>query len=293
MMTAPANLSLGADQTIRPLTPHVIAELNYYRPSSTRPVSYTFEPPEGVPWESGDYDMHKMAIHDARQLATRPRLQVEGFELWDASTEVSDFSDRASIEDVYYREARQLALAVTGAKQAYVFDHLLRRRAPRDNPLDFGKRGANGYAAANGRIHNDYTEESGQRRLALVIEDLHQREQITRFSIINMWRALNGPVQDAPLAICDARTVSSKELFHCDVRYPNRTGGIYLLQHCPQHRWFYYPTMRKEEVLIFKQYDSLHTTTSRFTPHSAFDLPAVPPDTPPRESIELRCLVTY
>ena len=78
MMINTASLSLGADQPLRSLAPHVLAELNYYRPSSIRPVSYTFEPPLGVPWESGDYDVHKMAIHDARQLATRPRLQVEG-----------------------------------------------------------------------------------------------------------------------------------------------------------------------------------------------------------------------
>lgn len=285
--------SLSAAQVSQPLLPGVVADLNYYRPGPHRPCSYTFEPPAGVPWESGEYDVHATQIYDARQLITRPRLEVEGFELCEASTELADFNDRAGIEEIYYREARHLALAITGAKHAYVFDHLLRRRAPRDNPLDFGKRSSNGYAAANGRIHNDYSEESGKRRLSLVIKDLHQQSQVKRFSIINIWRALNGPVQDAPLAICDAQTVSSKELFHCDVLYPNRTGEIYLLAHSANHRWHYYPNMRKEEALIFKQYDSQMECTSRFTPHTAFDLPKVPPHTPPRESIELRCLVTY
>jgi hypothetical protein len=32
---------------------------------------------------------------------------------------------------------------------------------------------------------------------------------------------------------------------------------------------------------------------ARFTPHSAFDLPDIPPDAPLRQSIEIRCLVTY
>ncbi len=271
----------------------IVSNLNYYRPGPHHPMSYTFEPPVGVPWESGEYDVHATTIYDARQRKNRPRLEVEGFELWDASSEVKNFDNRTEIEEIYYAEARRLALAVTGAKHAYVFDHLLRRRTPREHPLDFGKRSAHGYAAANGRIHNDYTEESGRRRLALVIADQQQAARVERFSIINIWRALNGPVQDAPLAVCDAQTVSRDELHHCDVLYPNRTGNIYLLAHSAQHRWYYYPTMQKAEALIFKQYDSQTHNTSRFTPHSAFDLPEVPPHTPPRESIELRCLVTY
>ena len=32
---------------------------------------------------------------------------------------------------------------------------------------------------------------------------------------------------------------------------------------------------------------------ARFVPHSAFDLPDIPPDAPLRESIEARCLVLY
>jgi hypothetical protein len=32
---------------------------------------------------------------------------------------------------------------------------------------------------------------------------------------------------------------------------------------------------------------------ARFTPHSAFDLPDIPPDALLRQSIEIRCLVTY
>jgi len=51
--------------------------------------------------------------------------------------------------------------------------------------------------------------------------------------------------------------------------------------------------MDRHEALIFKQYDSQINGTARFTPHSAFDLPDVPPDTPLRESIEVRCLVVF
>jgi len=46
-------------------------------------------------------------------------------------------------------------------------------------------------------------------------------------------------------------------------------------------------------ALVFKQYDSQVNGVAGFTPHSAFDLPDIPPDAPLRQSIEIRCLVTY
>ena len=39
--------------------------------------------------------------------------------------------------------------------------------------------------------------------------------------------------------------------------------------------------------------DSQVNGVARFTPHSAFDLLDISPDAPLRQSIEIRCLVTY
>jgi hypothetical protein len=44
---------------------------------------------------------------------------------------------------------------------------------------------------------------------------------------------------------------------------------------------------------VFKQYDSQVNLVARFTPHSAFDSPDISRDAPLRQSIEIRCLVTY
>jgi hypothetical protein len=51
--------------------------------------------------------------------------------------------------------------------------------------------------------------------------------------------------------------------------------------------------MDRHEALVFKQYDSQVSGVACFTPHSAFDLPDIPPAAPLRRSIEIRCLVTY
>jgi hypothetical protein len=49
--------------------------------------------------------------------------------------------------------------------------------------------------------------------------------------------------------------------------------------------------MTRDEVLIFKQFDS--AAAARYTPHAAFEHPLAPPDAPPRVSIEIRCLLVY
>ena len=131
----------------------------------------------------------------------------------------------------------------------------------------------------------------GRKRLGMVLADATAR--VRRYSIVNVWRSIKGPVQDTPLAVCDARTVMASDLVVSEVRYPRRTGEIYVATHSPLHRWSHFSAMDRHEALVFKQYDSQVSGVARFTLHAAFDLPAVPPDAPLRESIELRCLVVH
>ncbi|KQW49529.1 MULTISPECIES: CmcJ/NvfI family oxidoreductase [unclassified Roseateles] len=273
--------------------PGIRAGLNYLKPTAERPYSYVCEPPPGMPWENCGYALHHTLIADARQASERPCLEREGFALWDAPTTVIDFLNEAAVKAIYYQEAAELALAATGARQAYVFDHLVRQREAGRSPLSFGRSARAAMAAANGRIHNDYTEASGRRRLTLVIDDVQAAARVRRYGIVNIWRSIKGPVLDTPLAVCDARTVRAADLVESEVRYPRRTGEIYVAKHSQRHRWSYFPEMDRHEALVFKQYDSRLSGVARFTLHSAFDLPEIPPDAPLRESIELRCLVVY
>ncbi len=169
----------------------------------------------------------------------------------------------------------------------------MRRREPHDVALSFGRKAASGLAAANGRIHNDYTEASGASRLVRVLTDAGELASVRRFAIVNIWRSIKGPVLDTPLAVCDARTLVLADLAACDVVYPRRVGEIYLMHFAAAHRWSYFSQMDRHEALVFKQYDSQPSGVSRFTPHAAFDHPLAPVGTPPRESMEVRVLVSY
>lgn len=270
----------------------VWAALNYLADDARDPVSYAFEPPPGTPWESARYTAQRSFIADAGRLADLS-IDSNGFQLVDAPTAVRNFDDADEITSTYYAEAVELALALTGGTHAYVFDHLVRERDAARVPLDFGRTVRGTTPAANGRIHNDYTEASGRRRFSMVLRDADLIAYAQHFSILNIWRSLRGVVQDTPLAVADARSVAADELVRGEVRYPRRNGEIYLLRHHPRHRWYYFADMQASDALVFKQFDSRTDGVARFTPHSAFDLPEIPPSAPLRKSLELRCLVVH
>ena len=113
-----------------------------------------------------------------------------------------------------------------------------------------------------------------------------------RVRIINVWRPIAHPVAHKPLALADWRTLSADDLVPIDLVYPNRTGGIYGVNHNPAHelQWYYLGGQTPEEVTLIKCYDS-ETDKARLTPHTAFTDAGSPADAPHRQSIEVRALV--
>lgn len=75
--------------------------------------------------------------------------------------------------------------------------------------------------------------------------------------------------------------------------YRDKVGETYAFRHNPNHRWFYFPKLRPDEVVLLKIYDSLVTGAARLTAHTAFDHPETSPNAAPRRSIELRTLVFW
>jgi hypothetical protein len=143
------------------------------------------------------------------------------------------------------------------------------------------------------RVHIDYTLKSGPQRVRDLLPDEAETLLRRRFSVVNVWRPIRGPLEDAPLALCDARSVSPWDLVASDLLYKDRIGETYNVRHNPAHRWFYAPRMSRDEVLLFRCYDSARDGRARFVPHAAFQDPSAPANALPRESIELRMLVFY
>ena len=107
------------------------------------------------------------------------------------------------------------------------------------------------------RVHNDYTEWSGPQRVRDLLPDEADDLLRRRFAIVQVWRPIRHPVESFPLAICDARSLAPDDLVISERRYPNRIGQTYAITYNPEHRWYWFPRMRREEALVFKVYDSL------------------------------------
>lgn len=267
---------------------YLTGSLAYLIAQTEKPYNYMYEPAAGTRRENCEYERKMCDIHDARRVSVQRSLESCGFELHDAPSDVTNFYDPNNVAAVYFREVEDLARQLTGGSVAVVFDHQLRMREPGRPPLTFGRHGDGSRPAAAGRVHTDYSEASGTKRLELTLPDVAADHP---FVILNFWRPILHPVFDTPLAVCDAGTVAATDLVAADIIYPTRGGEIYLATHSTAHRWYYYPAMAPNEVLVFKHYDSRRDAHARMTPHCAFDDPTMAADVPLRRSIEARCLV--
>lgn len=274
-------------ETIRALS-SVTAELNYLAPLAGRPRTYTYDPPAGEPRSNVVAEAHLLPIHNARALGNIVSLDTAGFALVKHRSRVNNFHDDAQVENIYYPESESLLKTLTGARRVFIFDHTVRKRVEgaADN-RDGGPR------QPVGRVHVDHTAKSGPQRVRDLLPDEADELLKGRVQIINLWRPIRGPLKDAPLAVCDARSVEFDELVPADLVYRHRLGETYAVKFSPKHQWFYFPDMTTDEVLLLKCYDSRTDGRARFAPHSAFTDPSTPADAPPRESIELRALVFH
>ncbi len=269
-----------------PVGSFVQASLNYFAGSSEKPVIYTYEPPPGIPRTTGKSEPHSVPIRNAR-LEPDLLLDRHGFQLIRQETAVRDFYDRAEVERVYYPEIELLLREATGAEKVVVFDHQVRN-------VELSKQGEKNARDYVSSVHNDYTAKSGPRRVRdhLPAAEANARLQ-HRFAEINVWRPIRGPIESTPLAVCDAQSIDPNDFVPTDLVYRDRVGEVYRFTYSPDHRWFYFPRLDRNEVILLKCYDSKEDGRARFSAHSAFDDPTSPPDAAPRESIEVRALVFW
>lgn len=235
---------------------------------------------------TGVVEEKTMTVRDGRVLRDTFDLETHGFVFVDHPTQMKDFFDADELRSVYYKEAEDLVKAQTGAARVHVFDHTLRSG-------DEDTRNAKSVREPVTRVHNDYTEWSGPNRVRDLLPDEAEDLLTRRFAIVQVWRAIRNPIESHPLGIVDARYLAEKDLVISERRYPDRIGQTYQIAYNPDHEWYYFPLMARDEALVFKVYDSAKDGRARFTAHSAFEDPTSPPNAAPRESIEMRTIAFF
>jgi hypothetical protein len=261
-------------------------EIPYIVDTGEKLVNETFGPNNIRRRRTGTQELKRMTVRNGRLLVKRLSLDEQGFVFVKHKTKVADFFDPAQLESVYYPEVEQLIKNASGAARVVVFDHTLRSG-------DEVEREARLIREPVLSAHNDYTEWSGPNRVREFLPDEADALLAHRFAIIQVWRAINQPIQRNPLALADAKSVALEDCLVAERRYPHRVGQTYRLKYSPNHRWFYFPEMRRDEALVFKVFDSEKDGRARFTPHTSFNDPNSAPDAPPRQSIEARAFAFF
>jgi len=277
------------------MSTNVEAELAYLADAGTRVAHLIYPPASGRKLVRPRQEYRRMPITDCRTLAEPPHVDQAGFALVHAPAAARDFYDDDAVRRAYYPEVVELLKAALGAQDVVVFDHNQRSAAR-------AARGQPGVRTPVDAAHNDYTPSSGPRRSQEILRDAGRAPDAgKRYALINVWRPIVGPVQDVPLAVCDARTAAPADFVPTDIHHfgeddlehPRHSGEIYSIRHNPAHRWFYASEMQPDEVLLLKNWDSAGDGRASYTPHTGFRNPLAPAGCVPRESIEVRTLVIF
>ena len=211
-----------------------------------------------------------------------------GFQLVQHSSSLNNndyYNNNDMIINNYYNEINDLLKRVTGATDAICYHHQIR------NNDKVNHNSIQGYALG---VHTDYTSYSAND-LFLKLYQSEVQPKKGRFAIINVWRNISDtPVAQNDIALLDERSLVKPDDY---IELEFTTDTYSTLQYrlndtnSSKHRWYYYPSMTKDEVLLFKQYDSKTDIGSRFCFHTAMN--TLGDSYPTRESIEIRAIVFF
>jgi len=273
------------------------ATLNYIKEDGVRPSIYLYDQSKH-PSENYTRAAETVTIHDGRKLSTT--LSNNGFELINHPTALrnEDFwsDEDGVITEQYYEEICAAVKKVTGCRYVVAFHHKLRQEAKSGNKyrekFDITSK-INGYAH---QIHTDSCCHTAGKLFTQFSSKFDKEVRRGKFMIINAWRNINdtAPVRDWPLTVLDCTTVVAPDDYIVNnIHFESFCVQNYLLSSANKdlHRWVYFPSMIKDEILLFTQYNSDTTAPARQTFHTAIE--TCPVAESKRESIEVRVLCVF
>jgi len=259
------------------------AELSFTRLMAEVPV-----PDIAAGFTGVDVDTREVELADADATSPAPTLATHGFEAVPFSAEPPPTGlDRAFGVQFVQRCVAALRQTVGAAAVVTLPGSLQLRRSD----------GAKGHQPLV-VCHSDFTPGSATRRATTLLEQINLNREPTRFAAFNAWWLARPGAQDRPLALCDANSIAPSDLQFGNVRVPgaNNTavdfGEIAYQRYSSRSRWYWYPRLGPDRLLLFCGFDSDPTRPSLVT-HCAFTNPECPPDAPPRVSLECRCIAFW
>ncbi|KAI4218170.1 MAG: hypothetical protein LQ349_008829, partial [Xanthoria aureola] len=181
-----------------------------------------------------------------------------------------DFSDPERVNAIYLHGVATHLKEMLGARHVQIYEHMIRKRHP-DFPISTGKEYQ--YDQPTSQAHIDITPSSIEALVARQNGDQAEGMQkhhlqcikyvlIPRssppqtFIVCSVWKPLRGPLQDWPLAVCDAASVDADNLVVSDKVYSNFATENIQVHRDARQRWYYLSGQQPDELLVFRQTDS-------------------------------------
>ncbi|KAK6219602.1 methyltransferase CmcJ [Colletotrichum tabaci] len=217
-------------------------------------------------------------------------LDTHGFQVETVPNKLAPhfFRDREVVEREYLPEVEGFLRGVGGGcDRVFIFDWRLRdASAPRE--VDDGELDMNDLTSWLRPSPTVHTKAQKGSSTGSCFTSQKKRPFYCKEGV---WRPIENPVQDYPLACCDSTSVLDEDLVECDhVRRRFKGSNLYT-HHREGHKWYYLGEQRPDEVLLIKMFDSDSSVSAQRCPHVSFRHPLAPPDAKPRRSIEVRALV--
>jgi hypothetical protein len=240
--------------------------------------------------EPGD-DPHEMSVTDGWHRADSFSVDKEGFSIHEFKSAYDQWEDDEVIKATFYPEVVEFLKRTVGAKRVLVFDHTIRSKSNEAKKLT--QETNTSQRAPVMLVHCDYTAESGPLRVHQLLKDDAEELLSRRVAFFNVWKPIRRVVEERPLAMCDVTSSSPEDFFKLHLHYRDRNGENYVMRHSPKHKWWYFPKMTPDQVVLLKTYESETDGRARFVGHTAFEDPTSPPDAPFRESVEIRTMTFF
>jgi hypothetical protein len=230
---------------------------------------------------------HTVTITDAR--GTHGSLDLEGFCLLEHHASVN-LESRRAVLCAYGAEMEGLIRELTGAAKVSAASIGVVRVVE-------GSSSGTAVHRPVRFVHADCTNDSAMKSLRSRLAGDDELQIGCRCAIYHVWRSLTPAPQDAPLALCDGRTVKAQDCVAADtiLDFPGSRLGrteATLFRYNTEQRWYYFPNMTRDEVIVFKDFDSDARHPCR-VPHTAFEDPTCPPGVPARVSLDLQLFAIF
>ncbi|KAJ5081638.1 hypothetical protein NUU61_009902 [Penicillium alfredii] len=213
-------------------------------------------------------------IIDARPDIDSYSLDTHGFAFRNYPTRFQRFDSAADVEDTYLPELEQKNRDMSKQVETCI------------NAADKTR----SFLPAS-QVHVDQAPSAVVSRAHLHLPDKAEHLLQGRVRVVNIWRPIADVVEDVPLALCDARTITLDDMLETDHVRKHYLGATMYAMAREKYRWYYLHRQRKDEVTLLKMFDSDPEVEGKCCPHASFRHSNVPENVIPRESIEVRALI--